>query len=82
MGEDDHASQLLPGDESWTADKALVADLSELNAHIARYVVRQLDVDAGRAEPVKAHDEDELGRKLTELGERVQHRAEIGRAHV
>lgn len=73
-------SHLLPGDEHWLTDKALLADLSELNTAIARYVLRQLDVDAGQAKPVSITDEQEFGRKLSELGERVQGRAERRRA--
>lgn len=66
---------LVPGDEGWTAEKVLVADLSTLNAQVSRYVLRLLDVDAGRAEPVSLEDEQALGLRLAELGERVQGRA-------
>ncbi len=59
---------LLPGDEDWQAEKALLADLSELNTDIARYVLRQLDVDAGRAKPPSAVDERALAKRITAVG--------------
>lgn len=68
-------SQLLPSDASWPDDSALLADLSHLNTEVARYVLRQLDVDAGQAKPVSVDDEQALGHQLIELGERIQRRA-------
>lgn len=66
---------LLPGDEAWSEDNVLLADISDLNAAIARYVLRQLDVDARQAAPMPVGDEQTLGRQLVDLGERVQRRA-------
>lgn len=66
---------LLPNDAGWTEEKALLADLSHLNAEITRYVLRQLDVDAGRAEPISTNDIQAFGGRLVEMGERVHRRA-------
>jgi hypothetical protein len=66
---------LLPHDTGWVEDKVLMADLSRLNAEVARYVLRQLDVNAGRAEQISVEDEHALGMRLVELGEAVQARA-------
>lgn len=66
---------LLPGDADWTEDKALLADLSHLNTEITRYILRQLDADAKRAEPIPAQDEHDFGQRLIELGKQVQRRA-------
>jgi hypothetical protein len=71
-----HPSQLLSGDEDWQAEKALLADLSELNTDIARYVLRQLDVDAGRARPISVADERALAKKVDQLGTALHARAD------
>jgi hypothetical protein len=68
-------SHLLPDDDGWPEDNALLADLSSLNAGIARYVLRHLDADAGQAEPIGAENEQALGLRLVELGGRLQRRA-------
>lgn len=68
-------SDLLPGDEGWPEDKVLIADLSSLNAGIARYIVRHLDADAGHAEPISVEDEQAFGLKLVKLGNQLQRRA-------
>jgi hypothetical protein len=75
-----HDSHLLPSDEGWPDDNALLADLSHLNTELARYVLRQLDVDAGRVEPMSVDDEHGLGLQLIELGQRVQRRAALRKA--
>jgi hypothetical protein len=49
--------------------------LSSLNNKITRYILRVLDADAGRVEPVSVVDEQALGVRLSELGEAVQARA-------
>jgi len=59
---------LVPGDDGWTEDKALLADWSHLNTEIARFIMRQLDVDARRAEPIPTEDEHTFGQRLIELG--------------
>jgi hypothetical protein len=66
---------LLRGDARWHDDNALMAELSQLNTQVARYIMRYLDADAGRAEPISAGDEQALGLMLTELGDALQRRA-------
>lgn len=70
------SSHLAPGDEGWRAEKALVADLATLNTEVGRYVLRQLDADAGRAEASSVQDEQALADRLTSLGELMQARVE------
>lgn len=76
------SGQLVPGDEGWAAEKALVADLSTLNTQIGRYVLRLLDADAGRAEQVSVDDERALAGRLAGLAStlraRVERRAALG----
>jgi hypothetical protein len=75
QGEPKASGYLLPSDAGWTEDKVLVADLSHLNSEVGRYVLRQLDVDAGRAEPVSTAYEDDFGQRLITAGERLRYRA-------
>jgi hypothetical protein len=67
---------LLPGDEGWTGDKALIAELSKLNTRVAKYVLQHLDADAGRAEPITVEDERALAKSLALLAATLQERAE------
>jgi hypothetical protein len=66
---------LFPGDADWAEVKALLANLSHLNPEITRYVLRQLDADAKRAEPIPSQDEHDFGQRLIELGTQGQQRA-------
>lgn len=66
---------LLPSDTSWPDDNVLMAELSHLNTQVTRYILRYLDADAGRAEPISVDDEHTLGLKLAELGDVLQRRA-------
>jgi hypothetical protein len=52
-----------------------MAELSSVNNQIARFVLRLLDVDAGRAEQVSVADEGKLGVRLVDLGHALQDRA-------
>jgi hypothetical protein len=69
-------SHLLPGDKDWQADKALVSELTPIIAQLSTYVVRYLDADAGKAEPISVDDERALGERVTALGAGLQARAE------
>jgi hypothetical protein len=69
-------SYLVPGDDSWQADKALMAELAKLNTQVTRYVLRHLAADAGRAEPITVEDEQALAERLTGLAAALQARAE------
>lgn len=66
---------LLPSDTSWPDDNVLMAELSHLNTRMTRYILRYLDADAGRVEPISVDDEHNLGLKLAELGDVLQRRA-------
>ncbi|MFL6142511.1 MAG: hypothetical protein ACJ72N_11690 [Labedaea sp.] len=68
-------AHILPRDTAWPQENRLMAELSQVNTEIARYIFNLLDVDAGRAMAVCADDERKLGLKLATLGERVQLRA-------
>ena len=59
----------------WHDDLELMAELSSVNNKIARFVLRLLDVDAGRRDEVSVDDEGDLGVRLVDLGYALQHRA-------
>jgi hypothetical protein len=59
----------------WHDELVLMAEMSSVNNQIARFVLRLLDADAGRAEPVSVADEDTLGVRLVDLGYALQDRA-------
>lgn len=69
---------LVPGDGAYHNDKRLIADLTSLNGQVSRYVLRHLDVDAGRAVSSTSEDELVLGQRLVRLGEALQTRARRG----
>ena len=69
-------SHLLPADERYHEDKDVMAELTDLNGQVSRYVLRHLDVEAGRSAPTSVDDERDLGMCLTRLGLRVLERAE------
>lgn len=48
---------LLPGDEAWPADRALLSALTPLIAQLSQYVMGYLDADAGQAETLSVADE-------------------------
>jgi hypothetical protein len=60
---------------NWHDELVLMAELSSVNNQIARFVLRLLDADAGRAEQVSMADEGILGVRLVDLGYALQHRA-------
>ncbi|HEU5469233.1 MAG TPA: hypothetical protein VFV67_01160 [Actinophytocola sp.] len=59
----------------WHDELVLMAELSSVNNQIARYVLRLLDADAGRREPVSTLDEGMLGSRLVDLGHALQDHA-------
>jgi hypothetical protein len=69
-------SYLMPGDDSWQADKALMASLTPLISLLSIYVMRYLDADAGQGEPISVADERTLGEKVLALGTALQARAD------
>lgn len=60
---------------NWHDELVLMAELASVNNQIARFVLRLLDVDAGRAEQVSVADEGNLGVRLVDLGYALQDRA-------
>lgn len=60
---------------NWHDELVLMAELSNVNNQIARFVLRLLDADAGRADEVSVSDEGILGVRLVDLGYALQHRA-------
>jgi hypothetical protein len=75
-------SNLVPGDEHYHDGKHLMADLTDLNGKVSRYVLRHLDAEAGRSVPTSADDEYDLGVRLARLGLQVLERAERRRQPV
>jgi hypothetical protein len=69
-------NHLLPTDQDWPEDKALIAELSRLNGQVAQYVLRHLDADAGRAAPVSIDDETALAEHMTVLAAALQARVD------
>jgi len=70
------SSHLVPGDQAYRDDKQLVADLAALNEQLSRYVVRMLDADARRTEPVSVADEWRFAQRLRTMADRVKQRAD------
>jgi len=52
-------------------DGLLMHDLTVLNTMIGRYVLRFLDADAGRREPVPVADELALAERLTNVAKAI-----------
>lgn len=67
---------LLPGDLAYHDDKQLIANLTALNGHISRYVLRHLDAEAKRTAPTSPDDERALGLHLVRFGTAVLEGAE------
>jgi hypothetical protein len=59
----------------WHDELVLMAELASVNNQIARFVLRLLDVDAGRKEQVSVADEAHLAGRLVDLGHALQDRA-------
>jgi hypothetical protein len=70
------SSHLVPDDQAYRDDKQLMADLAALNEQLGQYVVRMLDADARRAEPVSVADERRFAQTLCTIADRVEQRAD------
>jgi hypothetical protein len=66
----------MTADTAFHSDKQLMADLATLNEHVSRYLLRLLDADAGRAEPVSVPDERAFASSLQAMADRLQARAD------
>lgn len=75
----------IPGPDNAAHDDGLLMhDLTVVNTMIGRYVLRFLDADAGRCEPVPVADELALAERLANAAEalaaRVARRAQCERS--
>jgi hypothetical protein len=67
---------LMAGDHGFRDDKQLIADLAALNEQLSRYVLRMLDADASRAEPVSVTDERTFAQTLHAMAAQLEERAD------
>lgn len=70
------SSHLVPDDQAFHDDKQLMADAAALNEQLSRYVLRMLDADARRAEPVSVAEERQFAQALCTMADRLEHRAD------
>lgn len=66
-----------PPDDVAHQDSVLMAGVAEINTRLARYVLRLLDADAGRAAPLSTADERALADEVTAVAAAI--RARIAR---
>jgi hypothetical protein len=64
-----------PPDETAHLDNLLMAEVASLNAQLGRYVLRFLDADAGRTEPLSVDDERKLADQVAAAAEGMHARA-------
>jgi hypothetical protein len=62
-------------DDAAHDDGLLMHELTVVNSLLGRYVLRFLDADAGRAEPVSPADERQLADRLTRAADAIRARA-------
>jgi hypothetical protein len=65
-----------PSGEIAHQDGVLMAEVTQVNTLLGRYVVRFLDSDAGRAEPVSTDDERTLADRVANVAEGLRARAD------
>jgi hypothetical protein len=70
-----------PPDESAHEDSVLVAELAAVNTLIARYILRLLDADAGRAAQISIEDERVLIERVAGILDSLRARS-VRREHV
>ena len=64
-----------PPDEDAHTDGRLMHDLTVVNTQLGRYILRLLDEDANRKEPMSPADERALAGHLTTAADTIQARA-------
>jgi hypothetical protein len=64
-----------PPDEAAHLDNLLMAEVTSVNNQLGRYVLRFLDADAGRAEPMSVVDERALADRVAAMAEGLHARA-------
>lgn len=62
-------------DDTAHEDGLLMHELTVVNTRLGRYVVRYLDADAGRADPIPTADEHALADRLTAAADGIRTRA-------
>jgi hypothetical protein len=67
--------QLPPPDEAAHQDNLLMAKVTSVNNQLGHYVLRFLDADAGRAEPLSTADERALADRVAAMAEGLHARA-------
>lgn len=68
-------STVPPPDPAAHDDGRLMHDVSALNTELGRYILRFLDADTGRAEPLSVPDELALAEKVTAIADGIRARA-------
>jgi hypothetical protein len=68
--------QLVPGDEAWPADRALLSELTPVIARLSQYVMRYWDADAGQATAVSVADEQALAEQVARVAATMHARAQ------
>ncbi len=69
-------NQIPPPDDATHHDNLLMADVTEVNTLLGRYVLRFLDADAGSAAPLSTQDERALAVRVAVVAEGLQARAD------
>lgn len=69
-------NQIPPPDDTAHQDNVLMADVTEVNTLLGRYVLRFLDTDAGNATPMSTKDERALANRVNAVAKGIQARAD------
>lgn len=69
-------NQIPPPDEAAHRDNVLMADVTEVNTLLGRYVLRFLDADARQATPLSTTDERALAHRVAAVAKGLQERAD------
>ena len=65
-----------PPDDAAYQDNVLMAAIAHVNNQLGRYVLRFLDADAGRAEPLSSSNERALADSVAAIAEGLRARAD------
>lgn len=72
----DCAKSVPPPDDNAHQDGVLMAEVTQVNTLLGRYVLHFLDADAGRAEPISTEDERGLAERVTGVAAALRARAD------
>lgn len=67
--------QLPPPDDVGHQDRLLMAEIGKLNKQLSQYLLRYLDAEADRVEPVSLNEERALAEAMVALASKVFERA-------